>query len=334
MSTTAVVGTTTMTDILNSYSSQDGMANYLYVANILARKLPLLQHLPMVASNQVMSEIVSRVKSMGSASTRNFNEYVSPSAAHREPFTERIMMVDDWSQVDAALYDIQNDPEAWRSDEDSIKVEGMSQTVEDMVLNGNLSTDPSGLQGILTRFNLSTGRPNDDSTARYNVQLAGGSDSDVASVIFIETGRGKVYGIYPKNSKAGLDIQNKGKVTSETSDGLMDVYRTHLQWFLGLVIKDERCVQLIRNIKVSGSSNIFDSGMASSAMRRLPSGGQAPGTIMLVSPSIMDQMDQMADDKQNVKYEPNEAFGGMVTKYKGIPVYVAEMLDETETAIS
>ena len=324
----------TVSDILNSYSSLDGNANYIYMANVLALKCPLMQYLPLAASNQVMSEITSKVTSMGSSSTRTFNEYVAPTANHRTPATEPITMVQDWSQIDAALMNIQNDPGKWRSDEDSIKIESITQKMEDLVLNGKLSTDPKGLDGILTRYNVSTTRPNGVSTTRYNVQLAGGSGSDVTSIVILETGLNKVYGTYPKNSRAGLNIEDKGIVTSESSGSLMDVYRTKFEWYLGLVIRDDRYVQLIRNIEVTGSSNIFDPAQVSSALRRLPGGGQAPGTIMLVSPSVMDQMDQMADDKFNVTYTPNEAFGGFVTRFKGVPVLMAEKLSETETAIS
>lgn len=334
MSTTALVSKYTISDVMNSYSSMDGNAMYVKVANVLALKCPIFRMLPMFPSNQIMSEITSKVVSMGSASLRRFNEYVVPTANHRVPGTEPIAMFQDWSEVDAALYGIQNDPDQWRMDEDLIKIESMTQSVEDQLLNGNISQYPAGINGFFTRYKSSTVRPNGVSTTRYNVQLAGGSGSDVTSILALELGKGKVYGIYPKNSRAGINIENKGKVTSESSTGRMDVYRTLLEIFFGLVVKDDRCVQRIANIEISGSESIFNPAKLSSALRRLPGGGQDPGTVILVPPTVMDQMDEMAMDKLNVRYTPDEVWGGQQTRFMGVPVFVAEKISEAQTAIS
>jgi len=307
---------------------------YVKVANVLALKLPLMRMLPMQASNQLLSEIYSKVLSMGSPTLRRFNEYVTPTANHRVPGTEPIAMFQDWSEVDAKLCDIQNDPTQWRMDEDMIKVESMSQSVEDQFLNGNIATYPAGINGLFTRYKSSTTRPNGVSTTRYNVQLAGGSGSDVTSILAMELGPTKVYGIYPKNTRAGINIENKGKVTVTSGTGRMDVYQTLIECFFGLVVKDDRCVQRIANIEVSGTANLFDPDLLSSALRRLPGGGNDPNTVVLVSPTVMDQMDTMARDKFNVTYTPDEVWGGQVTRFMRVPVYVADKISETQTAIS
>jgi hypothetical protein len=334
MSTTALVSKYTISDIINSYSSMGGNAMYVKVANVLALKCPLFRMLPMVASNQVMSEITSKIAAMGSPTLRRFNEYVVPTANHRVPATEPIAMFQDWSEVDSALCDIQNDPTQWRMDEDMVKVESITQAVEDQFLNGNISQYPAGINGFFTRYKSSTVRPNGVTSTRYNVQLAGGSGSDVTSILVLELGKNKVYGIYPKNSRAGLNIENKGKVTSESSTGRMDVYRTKFEMFFGLVVRDDRYVQMIRNVEVSGSTSIFNPAQLASALRRLPGGGQDSGTVILVPPTVMDQMDEMAMDKNNVKYEPDNVWGGQITKFQGVPVYVAEKISEAQTAIS
>ena len=332
--TTALVSKYTISDVINSYSSLDGNAMYVKVANVLALKCPLFRMLPMQASNQVMSEITSKVQSMGAGTLRRFNEYVVPTANKRVPGTEPIAMIQDWSEVDAALYNIQNDPTQWRMDEDAIKVESMTQSVEDQFINGNIASDPAGINGFFTRYKSSTVRPNGVSTTRYNVQLGGGSGSDVTSILVLELGPNKVYGIYPKNTRAGLNIENKGLVTSESSTGRMDVYRTKMEMFFGLVVKDDKCVQRIANIEISGTDNLFNPAQLSSALRRLPGGGQAPGTVILVPPTVMDQMDVMAMDKLNVQYTPDEVWGGQITRFQRVPVYVAEKISEAQTAIS
>lgn len=338
MATNSLAAVTTISDVINTYSSLDGNAAYVKAVNILARKIPLFRYLPVKASNQVMSEITSKVSSLGTPSLRRFNEYISPTKNQRTPGTEPIALFEDWSEVDDALYQIQNDPIQWRMDEDAAKMESMGQAIEDQLFNGNISEYPAGINGLFIRYNSSTTYPNGDSStgARYNVQLAGGSGSDVTSVVVLELGPTKVHGIFPKNTRAGIFLENMGRQTIYNSTGQrMLVQQTHLQAFFGLVVRDDRCVQMVRNIEVSGSTSLLDMNMLSSALRRLPGGGQDPNTIILCSPTVMDQFDQQANEKLNVIYTPDNVWGGMITRFKGVPVYIAEKgIKETQTAIS
>jgi hypothetical protein len=91
---------------------------------------------------------------------------------------------------------------------------------------------------------------------------------------------------------------------------------------------------MVRNIEVSGTSNTFDPDQLSSALRRLPGGGQDPNTVILVPPTVMDQMDTLARDKFNVTYTPDEVWGGQITRFMRVPVYMAEKISEAQTAIS
>lgn len=337
MTTNALVGYDTIMDVVNQYTSQDGTAAYVEAAKTLSRKVPLLKIIPMMPSNQIMSDIGSRDSYLPTPGTRRFNELIAPTASHTKPFTEPICMIDDYSEVDYALWKIQNDPNKWRSSRDMRKVEAMAQKSDDLLLYGSLDSDPGAIEGFMTRYNSTTRRPNDDSTWPYHVYDNGGTGSDTASILVLQFGEGKVSGLYPKNSVGGLHIEDLGKSTKEqTVSGvvkMMEVLRTHFQWFLGLKVEDERCVQRIANIEVSGVSNIFDEDLLIEAINNLPDGGQDPSTTIFVPRSIKTQLDIRAKDKNNVQYGPSEVWGQNVTMFRGIPVMLDEMMDETETAI-
>jgi hypothetical protein len=261
---TAVVTNYTIMDIVNGYTSLDGQAQYLWAAKVMAKKCPLLRLLPFFASNQIMSNIGSRVTYLPTPGTRRFNEGVAPTASHKTPFTDPIAMVEDYSEVDYALWKIQNDPNQWRQDEDAAKVEAMTQAMETLFIYGSLATDPGAFDGLANRFKSTTKRPNGVSFTPYNVISNGGSGNDCVSVWALELGNKKVYGIYPKNLPAGLQIEDLGKVTALMSDSplsspkLMEALRSHFAWHAGLVVEDERCVQRIANIEISGTSYVFD----------------------------------------------------------------------------
>jgi len=341
MGTTAVLGYDTIMDVVNEYSSMDAKGQYLFAAKVLNRKCPLTERLPMVASNQIMSNIGTRESYLPTPGTRRFNEYISPTTSHVTPFTDPIAMVEDYSKVDYNLWKIQNDPNAWRQQKDSRKIEAMTQKMENLVLYGNLATDPGAFNGLITRFNSLTSAPNGDSSWPYNVIDGGGGGGDTTSILVLQLGPDGVYGIYPKNLPAGgLNIEDKGQITdmltevANTNVKYMEVLMTHFQWFMGLVVEDERCVQRICNIEVSGEANIFSDDDLITAINNLPDRGAAPGTVILAGRKICTQMDIRVKDKNNVEYSFDEAFGRNVTKFRGIPVLLAEKLLETETELS
>jgi hypothetical protein len=325
-------------DVVNEYTSLDANGVYLKAAEVLNRKCPLLALLPLVASNQIMSNIGSRDSYLPSPGVRRFNEPISPTASHSTPFSETIAMFEDYSEVDEALYKIQNSPDQWRFNQDRRKIEGLTQKLEYELFYGNLGDNPGSINGLATRFAVSTHRPNDDSSWPYNVKLAGGSGSDTTSIWIVEFGPEKVFGIFPKNLPAGLQIENLGKSTKESTSGLFEVLRTHLTWFIGIEIDDERCVQRIANVESAGSSNIFDEEDLIAVKNQLPSMGEAPGTAILVDRTIKTQMDKRAVSQRMNTYFTQDAAGDVwgrpVTRFQGIPVLVAEKILDTETAIS
>ena len=341
MATTAVVGVSTIMDVVNSYSSLDDKAKYIWAAKVLARKCPFFQDMPMKASNQIFSNVGARQSYLPTPGTRRFNEGIAPTASHSAPYAEGIAMIEDYSEVDKVLCDIQSNPAAWRQERDANKLEAMSQKAEDLIIYGSKATDPAAWDGLATRFKVSTNRPNGDTTWPVNVILAGGSTaSTVTSIWLISWGDGKVYGIYPPNLVAGIKVQDLGEVTVISSDSplttplYMQGYRTFMGLYFGLNIEDERYVQRIANHEVSGDVNTFDPRLLVTALNRLPDRG---GAVVYANRTVKTQMDIYALDKSNGFYTQGgdgDIFGRPVTMFQGVPVRLADMIDDTETVIS
>ncbi|RPI56086.1 MAG: hypothetical protein EHM49_01085 [Deltaproteobacteria bacterium] len=336
---TDVTGSFTITDIIQSYTSLDDKAKYMWAANVLSRKCPFFMDMPMKPSNQIMSNIGARVSQLNTPLTRGFNQGVAPTAVHTVQYTEGIAMIEDYSEVDKVLCDIQNNPGSWRQERDRIKLEAMTQTAENLILYGSKATDPNAWNGLTTRFNLSTLHPNGDAGWPVHVALAGGSTaSTVASIWIIAWGEGKIFGIYPPNLPAGIKVQDLGEVTVVTNSlavpNYMQAYRTFMGLYFGLNVEDERYVQRIANHEVTGDVNTFDPRLLLTMLNRLP---ERDGAVIYMDRTLKTQCDIYALDKSNGFYtqEGNgDIFGRPVTVFQGVPVRQSGMLLDTETVIT
>lgn len=349
MADVSLLGYSTFFDIISNYSSTDAGARFVLPKRVLDRMTPLVKMLPLKASNNVLSNIAVRTDSLPVASTRRWNEGIKATAAKNVPLNDPIALFEDYSEVDKDLWEIQNEPNAWRADQDMNHVEGLFQLMESMLLYGSLSSNPGAFNGLATRFNNLTSVPNGDATWKPNVWTSGATSGSVTSAWMIEFGDDTVYGIYPPNTPAGLSVRDLGEVTKELASAtgstganyLYQVLRTMLRWYLGIQIADERCVQRIANINPAAlSSNNFDENVFIQAKNWLPRGGEAPGTVILVNRDLKTQIDIRAvSQKINTYFLPPgdnsmDVFGKAVTKFQNIPIYTAEKILSTETVVA
>jgi len=343
------LGYSTFADIVSNYSSTDAGASFVNPARVLDRMTPLVKMLPMRPSNNIMSNIATRTDSLPVASTRRWNEGVKATTAKNTALNDPIAMFEDYSEVDKALWKIQNNPNAWRADQDMNHVEGLFQLMESMLFYGSLATNPGAFNGLATRFNNLESLPNGDSSWVPNVWNGGASSGNATSLWMIEFNSESAYGIFPPNTRAGLDVEDLGEVTKELSSGtgsvgqnyLLQVLRTHLTWWMGMQVQDERCVQRICNINPAAlSQNNFDENILIQAKNWLPRAGEAPGTCIFVNRALKTQIDIRAvSQKINTYFTPPssgtmDVFGKAVTQFQGIPIYVAEKILSTETILT
>jgi hypothetical protein len=343
------LGYQTLGDVVNAYSTVDARATFLRVCEVLDRMYPLIRYLPMVTANQILANVTSRRDSLPAPQTRRFNTGVQPTASKLTQITDPMALFEAYSEVDEELLMIHNDPAMWRSKQDAGHVEGFGQYMESLLFYGNLSQDPGSFNGLATRFNNLESYPNGDTTWLPNVWNNGATTGAVTSAYFLELGEDKVYGIYPPNTPAGFKMEDLGRVTKETpaSTGfgpqlpaLMQVYRTHFTWRMGIQVGDERCVQRIANINPTAlSSNNFDENVFIEAKNQLPMAGEAPGTVLVMNRLLKTQVDIRSVSQKLNAYtyfdsKETDVFGRSVTKFQNIPILVSEKILSTETVVS
>jgi len=179
---------------------------------------------------------------------RRLYQGVQPSKSTRAQVTASTGMLEDYSEVDKALADLNGNTAAFRMQEDSATIEGFTQKVTRSIVYESEQTDSAAITGIMAHYNTKSGNIGEQFID------GGGTGTDNASILLIGWAPNTVYGIFPKGSKAGLQMSDKGQVTATaktadgSADGYYEAYRTHYRWDLGLIVQDYRYIVRIGNI--------------------------------------------------------------------------------------
>lgn len=176
---------------------------------------------------------------------------VQPTKSTTAQVTDACGMLEAYAEVDKALADLNGNTAAFRLSEDRAHLEGMSQEFADTLFYGEASR-PEEFIGLASRYN-SLSAQNADNIVNHGDTTS----NDLTSIWLIVWGQNTVHGIYPKGSKAGLQMTDKGQVTIENATGFpggavgggrYEGYRTHYRWDCGLTVRDWRYAVRICNV--------------------------------------------------------------------------------------
>lgn len=260
---------------------------------------------------------------------------VQPSKSRTAQVTDNTGMLEAYAEVDKALADLNGNTAAWRLSEESSFIEGMSEEIAQTIFYGNEGTEPEAFTGLSPRFNSKTTANN-----HANVIDGGGSGTDNASIWLCVWGPNSGFGITPKGSKAGLQMEDKGQVTIENIDGLggrMEAYRTHYRWDAGLTIRDWRYFVRIANIDrsnltVDASTGANLPNLMFQAIERLPNmNGRA---VWYMDRNLTTKLGQQSANLTKNSSLTVENTGGIITRrWLGIPIRRVDQLSVDEALV-
>lgn len=261
---------------------------------------------------------------------------VQPSKSRTTQVTDNCGMLEAYAEVDKALVDLNGNAAAFRLSEDRAFVEGMNQEMASTMFYGNEASEPAAFTGLAPRFNSQSA----ENARNILTDAATPDGTDNTSIWLIVWGPNTVHGIYPKGSKAGLDITDKGVVTLENVDGSggrMEAYRTHYRWDCGLHVRDWRYIVRINydleNIVATGATGPVLSRLMAQALRRIPNLGMGRAAFYANTDSL-DAIDGQAMEKSNMAFKTIEdAQGKFVTSFRGVPIRRCDALLSTEAGI-
>jgi len=274
---------------------------------------------------------------------RRLYQGVQPTKSTRAQVTASTGMLEDYSEVDKALADLNGNTVRFRLQEDAAHVEGYNQKVARSLVYESEDTNPEAITGLAAHFNTVAGTGIAD-----QVIDAGGTGTDNATIWLVGWAPNTVYGIFPKGSKAGLSVKDLGERTlqAKTADGsatgYYQGYSTHYRWDLGLVVQDYRYVVRIANIDrsllgadptVTGYTGANLPNLMFEALEMLPSLDNC-NPVFYMDRTILTKLGQQLPNVLKNSTLTTEMVGGKrVTSYQGVPIKRVDKLYVDEARV-
>ena len=264
---------------------------------------------------------------------------VVPTKGSLAQIVDTTGMLDAWAEQDVKLVDMAKDPAAFRLLEDAAHIEGMAQEASDTLFYGNEETESEAFTGLAPRYNDKSAESGD------NIIDGGGTGNDNRSIWLIIWSPTTIFGIVPRNSKAGLQIEDLGKQTSETAldasgnPGLMRVYQSHYTWDLGLCVKDWRYIVRIPNIDQSLLTNDASTGadlpdLMFQALDTVPTLTRGRAAFYIDKNTRGFLRRQLSSAINMSTLTMRDVGGKMVTEFQGIPLRRCDSLATDETRVT
>lgn len=268
---------------------------------------------------------------------RLLNQGVQPSKSTTTQIDESVGIMEAWSEVDKDLAELNGNTSAFRLSEAQAFIESMNQEMSSTMFYGNSSTAPEEFTGLSIRYSDLA------ATNAQNIIPGGGVGADNASIWLVVWGANTFHGIFPKGSLAGLQHDDLGLDTVETTAGIagsrMRAYRDRFQWKVGIALRDWRYVVRIPNIDISAlvsktsAADLIELMIRS--IHRIPTMG--PGkACFYMNRTVFQMLDiQRRDDAQTGGQLNYQVIDGiMVPFFRGIPIRRVDSLLETEALVS
>jgi len=253
-------------------------------------------------------------------------------------------MLEAYSDIDKALADLNGNTAEFRMGEDMAFIESMNQGMQGSVVYGNTSVNPERFTGLGPRFS-SLSAPNGG-----NIVNAGGSSNTNTSIWLIGWGQNTCHGLFPKGSKAGLQVRDLGEVALyDANNNVFQGYRTHFKWDCGLTVRDWRFVVRIANVNVTAgavtTSNLVNTlitavnklPFVSAAGASPPPGGTKPGqvnTVFYCNRTVRAALDIQAMSKANNFLTIETRDSKPYTAFRGIPIRICDQITNTEANVA
>jgi len=316
------------------------------IAEVLQQYNDILDDIPWIEGNLPTGHLSVVRTSKPAGSWRMLNQGVTATKATTGQITNSVGMLEALSHIDCDLAMLNGNTESFRFSQDKAFIEGLSDTLSSTLIYGNVSATPEKFDGLASRY-FSLG-----STYTTYSQLidGGGTGSDNTSIWLVGWAPNKVYGIYPKGSKAGLIHEDDGKITisdPNNSGSFMKVYQSRFQWKAGIAVDDYRYVVRVCNVDVSALLTASDSSDTSANIIKMmimalgkmpPRAGCRP--VFYMNETVQTMLSVKLLDKSNVWLSMGEIKGNPVFRmndvlmFQGVPCRRIDSILNTEATIT
>jgi hypothetical protein len=330
----ATIGTNALT-LVDWAKRQDPTGKTAKIVEMLAQVNEMLDDALWLQGNLPTGTQATIRTSLPTVAWRLLNQGTTPSKSTTAQVQFQCGILDAWSEVDVDIAKLNGDVNAFRLSEATAFIEAMSQEVQQTMIYGT-AANPEEFVGLASYYDSLTDNSGE------NIVDAGGTGSDNMSIYLAGWGERSLYGIFPKGSKAGLEHEDLGIVTVETTAGIagsrMRAYQDHFKWKAGLAVEDWRNTVRIANVDYSA---LIADGAGSTvklieymikAIHRVykPS---AVKQAFYVNRTVAEMLDIQAQNKSNVYLQVGQEEGKRKLSFRGIPIKIVDALVNNEARV-
>lgn len=323
----AAIGNTALTYADWAKRYNDGKISV--IVELLAQTNEILDDMRWVEGNLPTGHRTTVRTGLPQGTWRQLNYGVQPAKSTTSQVNDACGMLETYSEIDKALADLNGNTAEFRLSEDKAFLEGLSQQMAQTIFYGDTASAPEKFMGLASRYNTL----NAATATSQNVIDAGGTGSDNTSIWLVVWGDLTVHGIFPKGSKAGMQMRDLGEQTLlDAQSNKYQGYRTHYKWDAGLTVRDWRYAVRIANVDVSDLSGGGATDLVKHMIRathKVPSlkTGQP---VFYMNRTGRQWLDIQAATKDNVMLKISEFEGRPVREFLGIPVRTCDQIVNTE----
>jgi len=267
---------------------------------------------------------------------------VPQSKASMQQVDDTTGFLEAYSSIDTRLLKLAPDPAKARLVDSAPFLEAMNQEMATGIFYHDTATTPEKFKGLAARYNVIGG----NGIGRQVID-GGGSGSDNTSIWFVTWGDHASSLLYPKGTKAGVGIEDKGE--QRVLDAAGNPYyakETYFCWHIGMFVKDWRYNARIANIDVSamqsGSVDLW--ALLRKAYYRLQSRRRdaiSSRIAIYMNRDVLEVLDAQSSDRALLAANPNytglghaQVEGKEVRTYRGIPIRETDAILNTEAEVA
>lgn len=278
---------------------------------------------------------------------------VQPSKATMAQVDDTTGFLEARSEIDARLLQLAPDPAKARLVDSAPFLETMNQEMAAGVFYHDTATTPEKFKGLAARYGAyNTGVPDPSKPNIANQVInGGGTGDDNTSIWFVTWADHATSLLYPKGTKAGVGVEDKGEEpVRDPNGGTYYAKVTMFSWHLGMFVKDWRYNARIANIDVSemmaGSVDLW--ALLRKAYYRLYQvygvGALGGRTAIYMNRQVLEVLDAQSSDRALVQsggsfnysapgLGQSQVEGRIVRTYRDIPIRLTDAILNTEAAV-
>ena len=272
-------------------------------------------------SGTINKSLQRTVRPMGEH--RIYNKGVGKAATQSTPIDDKLLMLAEYSQVDADLIEHSGNKAGALMSECKGILKGMGLTqAQDLIYADG--TKAEEFFGLMSRRYKVDG---------VNTISAGGTGNNLTSIYICAIGQDLFHLLYPQGSKTvGVEREDLGRQhVPDGKGGEFPAYRSYFKAAYGLAIKVPDAVKRICNIpKTIKGDDLVD--LIIEASYKLPQG--ATTYAMYSNVDILIKLDKAARDKGNVVYNSTDPWGKPITYVRDLRCRRMDVITNTEEMVA